>query len=96
MKQAVDHFGSLRDKSWSAIHTHYLPHQPLAKQFYGYFDRWLPYKGNRRTLGVSVFDPTQIPFLGYHGPNYRMVVSMRPGDKSVYVLDTGISGNFLS
>lgn len=39
---------------------------------------------------------TQFPFRGLAGANYRMVVSMAPGEVGQFIVDGGISGNPLS
>lgn len=36
------------------------------------------------------------PFIGWAGANYRMIVSMRPGDVGEFIIDGGVSGNPLS
>ena len=37
-----------------------------------------------------------ITFLGTKSANFRMITSFDPKEKSYFILDTGISGNFQS
>lgn len=54
----------------------------MKGKLFGFFDREIKHGGNRRTVRVSGFDSSSLPFRGNTGSNYRMIVSMRPGDVS--------------
>ncbi|CAD8058178.1 unnamed protein product [Paramecium sonneborni] len=96
VEQAVKHFEQLPQKEWGNCHKKFQGHSTFKDKFFGIFDREIPFGGNRRTPSVSTLDISKFPFRGYAGANYRMLISMAPGEVGQFIVDGGVSGNPLS
>jgi penicillin amidase len=88
------------DKSnwqWSQIHNHRFVHSPFSETpLKRFFERKYPGEGSRRTINVGGVNVKERDWDAKFSPNYRMVVSMDPNEKSYYVVDTGINENIFS
>ena len=52
--------------------------------------------GNRRTVDVSGFSPSNNDYTSVWNANYRMILDFSEEGKSYWVIDTGASGDFLN
>ena len=87
----------IEDWQWGKIHRMQYPHSTFSSTpLKPIFHRSIPSIGNGRTVNVARMKMETDDFGGVWSPNLKMVVSMKEGDKSYYVVDTGVSENVFS
>jgi len=81
---------------WGKIHQMQYPHFPFSETpLKRLFHKQVPAAGNQR----AVFSAGYLPEKGtdaVFGPNMRMVLSLKEGENSYSVVDTGVSDNVMS
>ena len=88
---------NITEWKWGKIHHNHYPHTPFSQTpLKPLFHRSHPMIGNGRTVGNSVIRAEADDLNGVVSSNLRMVVSMKPGDTSYAVIDTGVSGSIFS
>jgi len=81
---------------WGKIHHSHYAHFPFSETpLKPLFHRSKPAAGNQRAV-YSTGYRTEKNLDGLWEPNMRMVISLKEGDKSYMVTDTGISENIMS
>jgi len=91
-------FGPDKNKwKWGFLHTARYNHLPFSDTPLRFlYHREFAAPGNKRTVNVHSWYMLFHEFKGIHSANYRMVTDMSPQGKSYYVIDSGISENFMS
>ena len=88
--------GDIDDWRWGSVQRTHLPHAPFTHlPLLGrVFDRRGPVDGGRYTVDVMVgaFDD-EYGYVGELGPAYRQIVPLGESSKSVFMIDSGQSGN---
>lgn len=88
--------GDVDDWQWGKVQRTHLPHAPFTHlPLLGrLFDRRGPVDGGRYTVDVmaSAFDD-EYGYVGELGPAYRQIVPLGDPSKSVFMIDSGQSGN---
>jgi len=96
-KFLTKHLGEDRNNwKWGNIHSNQWAHSFSQSPLKFIFHRSLPTDGNKRTVSVSGLTPEPEKFDGIWGPTLRLVASLKEGDTSYLVLDSGVSGHPLS
>ena len=89
--------GDMDDWQWGRVHKMDYPHgtfsiTPLRPLFH----RSTPAQGNGRTANVARMKMETDSFAGVWSANMKMVASLKEGDSSYIIVDTGVSGNLFS
>ena len=82
-------YGSLHKVKYNHVPFSETPLKPI-------FHREFPAPGNRRTVNVASWYVLFHELKGIHSGNLRMVADMAPGSKSYFIIDSGVSENFMS
>jgi len=82
--------------AWGSVHKMEYPHEPFnMTPLKRLFQRSKPGPGNARTVFVAGMQPDK-GFDGIWSPNTRMVASLKEGEKSYFIIDTGVSDSVVS
>ena len=97
-KYLSNEFGDdMDDWQWGRIHKMDYPHGTFSiTPLKPIFHRSTPAQGNGRTVNVARMKMETDSFAGVWSANMKMVSSLREGDSSFIIVDTGVSGNVFS
>ncbi|KAL4430319.1 hypothetical protein ABPG74_019478 [Tetrahymena malaccensis] len=89
--------GNMQKWFYGELHQHHFIHIPFSKTpLKSLFERSYKSKGSKYTVHVSALDFQNDSWKGIWGGNYKMIASLDQSQDSYFILDTGVSGNFLS
>jgi len=87
----------IEDWQWGKIHRMQYPHGTFSETpLRPLFHRSIPSHGNGRTVDVAFMRMETDDFGGVWSPNLKMVTSMEKGEKSYFIIDTGVSESMFS
>jgi len=87
----------IEEWQWSKIHRMEYPHGTFSQTpLKPLYHRSIPSQGNGRTVDVARMKMETDSFGGVWSPNLKMVVSMKKGEKSYFIVDTGVSESMFS
>jgi len=87
---------NIDDWEWGKIHQMEYPHFPFSETpLKRFFHRRVPAAGTGRAVYAAGYLPEQGVDAVY-GPNMRMILSLKEGETSYSIVDTGVSDNVVS
>jgi len=87
---------NIDDWEWGKIHQMEYPHFPFSETpLKRFFHKRVPAAGTGRAVYAAGYLPEQGVDAVY-GPNMRMILSLKEGETSYSIVDTGVSDNVVS